>query len=280
MSTPTKFAAFAATAMLVSVLALSSTASFAAGDVVATVNGDKILKADVTKILTEGKIPADKQAEVFPMAVNQIINEKLVDMAATSSKVAESADFKKRIDIIHAQLVKQIYLEDQIKDKISEKAIKAEYAKFKKENEGQMEIHARHILVPTEEEAKQVIKDLDSGAKFEDLAKKRSSGPTADGGGDLSWFIKTEMVKEFSDAAFEVKPGAYTKTPVKTQFGWHVINVLEKRERKIPELAAVEGPITQKLGQEAMAELINGLRAKADIALFDDKGNKIEPKKN
>ena len=280
MSTSTKFAAFAATAMLVSVMALSSTASFAAGDVVATVNGDKILKADVTKILTEGKIPADKQAEVFPMAVNQIINEKLVDMAATASKVSESADFKKRIDIIQAQLVKQIYLEDQIKDKISEKAIKAEYAKFKKENEGQVEIHARHILVPTEEEAKQVIKDLDSGAKFEDLAKKRSSGPTAEGGGDLSWFIKTEMVKEFSDAAFDVKPGSYTKAPVKTQFGWHVINVLEKRERKIPELAAVEGPITQKLGQEAMAELINGLRAKAEIVTFDDKGNKIEPKKN
>ena len=88
------------------------------------------------------------------------------------------------------------------------------------------------------------------------------------------------MVKEFSDAAFDVKPGSYTKAPVKTQFGWHVINVLEKRERKIPELAAVEGPITQKLGQEAMAELINGLRAKAEIVTFDDKGNKIEPKKN
>ena len=125
-------------------------------------------------------------------------------------------------------------------------------------------------------EAKQAIKDLKAGAKFEDLAKERSSGPTAKTGGDIGYFLKGELVPEFSKAAFKLKPGNYTKAPVKSQFGWHVILVKDKRIRPVPDMKLVEGAIRNKMGQEAVEKLVSNLRAKADIKHFDKKGKLVK----
>ena len=148
--------------------------------------------------------------------------------------------------------------------------------RFKKENKGKQEVHARHILLATEEEAKQAIKSLEGGAKFEDLAKERSSGPTAKNGGDVGYFAKGEIVTEFSDAAFKLKPGTYTKAPVKSQFGWHVIYVEDKRERAVPDIKDIEASIRNKLGQDAIESLVKSLRAKADIKRFGMDGKPVE----
>ena len=123
------------------------------------------------------------------------------------------------------------------------------------------------------------IDDLDGGAKFADLAKQRSTGPTAKNGGDVGWFAEGEMIPEFSNAAFKIKPGSYGKEPVKSQFGWHVIYVEAERERSVPDLKLVEGTIRQKLSQEALAELVKSLRAKADIQRFDADGKPVATKK-
>ncbi len=244
--------------------------------VAAIVNGDKIYTKDVNKAIDAMGVKGADAEKLYPMVVEQIVNEKLIEEAVAKAKVTDSEDYKKRLDVLKVQLAKQMYLENALKDKISDKAVKAEYEKFKKANKGKTEVHARHILVPTEEEAKQVIKDLDGGAKFEDLAAKRSSGPAAANGGDLGYFAEEDMVPEFSKAAFALKKGEYTKTPVKTGFGWHVIKVEDKRERAVPEQAQLEMPIRNKLGQEALVALAEKLRADAKIEKFDLKGNPMK----
>lgn len=243
--------------------------------VAATVNGDKILKSDVMGVLKLNNVKEEDAAKAYPVVVDEIINEKLIDNAAAKADVEKSQAYQQRLAQAKEQLLKQVYLETFLKDKVTDKAVKAEYEKFKAENKGKQEVHARHILVKTEDEAKQVIKDLDSGAKFEDLAKERSSDPSAKNGGDIGWFAKGELIPEFSDAAFKLSKGTYTKEPVKSQFGWHVIYVEDKRERTVPDEKAVDNAIRQKLGQEAVKNLVEGLRAKADIKRFDINGKPV-----
>lgn len=246
--------------------------------VVAIVNGDKILKKDVMGALKNLPIKEADAEKVFPMVVEQVIAEKLIDGETVKAKIEESAAFKERLETVKAQMAKQMYIEQIIKDKVSDKAVKAEYEKFKAENKGKTEVHARHILVPTEEEAVQVIKDLDAGKKFEDLAKQRSSGPAAQNGGDLGYFVKEEMLPEFSEQAFKIKSGTYSKTPVQTKFGWHVIKVEDKRDRAIPAFKEVEMAIRNKLGQQAVEKLLHDLSAKADIQRFDMEGKPLGQK--
>ncbi len=267
-------------ALMIGALVLSAALPAQAEDiVVATVNGEKIYKADVVKAIDTLPVKGAKIEQIYPMVIEQIVSEKLIDDATRAAKVEESDAFKKRLDVIKAQLVKQIYLEEAVAPKISDKAVKDAYDRFKKENAGKTEVHARHILVPTEEEAVQAIKDLDGGADFEDLANKRSSGPSAQNGGDLGYFIKDEMVPEFSEVAFKLKKGEYTKTPVKTNFGWHVIKVEDRRDREVPSLEQVELPIRNKLSQDALQELVSDLRGKAKVEIFDLEGKPL-PAKN
>jgi peptidyl-prolyl cis-trans isomerase C len=275
------FAAVVVAAM--ALLAAPVTAQAKADDntVVATVNGAKILKKDVMGTMKTLSVKDEDAEKVFPMVVDQMINENLINTETAKSNIEQDPAFQQRLAAAKDQLIKTFYLENYLKDKVNDKTVKAAYEKIKKENKGKEEVHARHILLKSEEEAKQVIKDLDSGAKFEDLARERSSDPGAKNGGDLGYFTKDEMVPEFSAAAFSTKPGTYTKEPVKSQFGWHVILVEDKRQRSIPDLKEVESSLRNKLGQDAVQKLVQDLRAKADIKRFGMDGKPLEePKKN
>ncbi len=267
-----RFCVPATAALALSALVMMSTVSMPAwaqaDGVAATVNGDKILVKDVDKAIEVLGVKGAAADQVKPEVLNQIINEKLIEEAIVKAKIGESEEYKKRLEVLKLQLQRQVFLEEQIKDKIGDKQVKAEYEKFVKQNKGKTEIRARHILVPSEEEAKQVIKDLDAGADFTELAKKRSSDPSSQRGGDLGYFLKEEMVEEFSKEAFSLKTGSYSKAPVKTQFGFHVIKVEEKREREVPKYEQVAEAIRQQLGNQALQQMIEGLRAKADIKTF------------
>jgi len=247
--------------------------------VVAIVNGSKITKAEVMKTLqgAPGKKLNDEQMKfLFPQAVEMLVSEKLIDQAIAKSKVRDSAAYKKQVEFIKAQVAKQMFFRTYLKGKVTEKEVKAEYGKFKKANAGKQEVHAFQIVVPTKVEAEQVVKDLKAGKKFEDLARERSSdAQSAKHGGEIGWFSKDELPTPFepiAQAAFKLKPGQYTQKPVKTDFGWHVIKVTEKRARKVPALAMVEGKIREKLSNEAVSKMIAGLRKKASIKFFDLKG--------
>jgi peptidyl-prolyl cis-trans isomerase C len=177
---------------------------------------------------------------------------------------------------VKEDLVRQLYVEKYLKEKVSDAAVKAEYDKLKKDNKGVEEIHASHILVKTEDEAKQVIKDLDNGSKFGDLAKERSQDPSGKNGGDIGYIAKTDpILPAFTDALFKLKPGTYTKDPVHTQLGWHVIYAEDKRDRTVPDLKDIQDRIRKSLAQQAVQGLIQSLSAKADIKRYDMNGKPI-----
>jgi peptidyl-prolyl cis-trans isomerase C len=270
------FAALAIVAIAALPIVVQAKASPSDDTVVAIVNGSKILKNDVMTALKNMKVQSADTDKAFPVVVNQMINEKLIDSETAKAQIEKDPVFQARMAAAKAQLIKTVYLEKYLKDKITDKTIQAEYDKFKKANKGKEEAHARHILVASEEEAKQIIKELDGGANFEKLAQEKSTGPAAKNGGDIGFFAKGEIIPEISDAAFALKPGAYTKTPVKSQFGWHVLFLQEKRERVVPELKDIEASIRTKLGQEAIETLVKGLRAKADIKNFTMDGKPVE----
>ncbi len=269
------FATMAVVAM--AVMAVPTLAQAKADDSTpaAIVNGDKILKSQVEGLMKMNNVKEEDAQKAYPVIVDQIINEKLIDAAATKADVQKTPEFQQRMADAKEQLIKTMYLETYLKDKVNDRAIKAEYDKFKKDNKGKEEVHARHILVKTEDEAKKVIVDLNNGAKFDDLAKERSSDPSAKNGGDIGYFAKDELIPAFSDAAFKLKKGTYTKEPVKSQFGWHVIYVEDKRERVVPDQKTVEGAIRNKLGQDAVKQLLASLSAKADIKRFDINGKPV-----
>lgn len=271
---------FFASLTLAALIAAGAPGMAQADSVAAIVNGDKIMKSDVMQALKNLPVKGADSDKVYPMVVDQIISEKLLDKAVRDAKIEDSKEFKERRALLETQLAKQMYIERMLKDKISDGKVRAEYEKFRDQNKGKQELHARHIIAPSKEEAEQAIKDLDGGAKFAEVARKRSAGPTAQNGGELGWFAKEDMLPEFSEAAFKLKPGTYTKEPVKTQFGYHVILVEAKRSRQVPDLKQVEPAIRNKLGQDALEKVVKDLRAKADIKRFDSKGKEIPaPKK-
>jgi len=261
-------------------LSLNTTNGIAAkdgkGPIVAVVNGQKIFRKDVMDVLDAMPMQQNAPLEkIYPMLIDQMINETLMGSAAKSVVKSDDPEVKKRLALAEEQIIRGLYLERAMKNKITDKKIKAEYSKLKKEQEGKKETHARHILVKTEADAKAVIAELDKGAKFIDLAKKKSVGPTGANGGDLGFFAKEDMVPEFSKVAFETKKGKYAKTPVKTQFGWHVIYVEDRRLREVPPMDKLEGAIRSKLGQAAMAVLVKDLRKNAKIKRFSIDGQPL-----
>ncbi len=262
---------------LVALLALPAAAHAGDDTVVATVNGAKIVKGDVTAAMKNLKVKSDDTDKAFPIVVNQMINEKLINDEIARQGIEKDPAFQQRLAATKEQLLKTVYLERYLKDKVTDDKVKDIYDKIKKDNKGKEEVHASHILVKTEDEAKAIIKQLDGGAKFADLAKSKSMGPAAKNGGDVGYFAKGEVLPEFSDAAFALKPGTYTKTPVKTQFGWHVIYSQDKRQRVIPEYKDIAPQLRAKVSQGAIEDLVRSLRAKAQIQQFTADGKPIAP---
>ncbi len=264
----------------VAVIALSpsmAVAKKADKSVAAVVNGKKIFKSDVLKTLKTLEVKKADTQKVYPVAVNQMVNEKLLEVAIKKSKIEQSYAYKSRMAEMKKQLLKSLYLKGRVDSKITDDKVKAKYDEIKKANAGKKEANALHILLKTEDEAKQVIKDLGKkGTDFSKLAKERSSDATAQNGGDVGFFLEGELFPAFSKATFALKKGKYTKKPVKTPVGWHVIYLKELRDRKVPEYAAIEQNIRAGLGQQAVDDVIKGLRGNAKVKLYDFDGKPLE----
>ncbi|MGA7804849.1 peptidylprolyl isomerase [Bradyrhizobium sp.] len=238
--------------------------------VLAKVNGSEIHQSDVA--LAEEELatslaqmdPATKDANVLSF----LIDMKVVSKAAEDQKVQDSDDFKKRLAFTRSRLLMDSLLASQGKAATSDDAMKKVYQDASKEISGEQEVHARHILVETEDEAKEVEEELKKGADFAELAKKKSKDPGASDGGDLGFFTKDQMVPEFSAVAFSLEPGKVSD-PVKTQFGWHVIKVEEKRNRKAPDFDQVKAQIETYVTRKAQADYVSKLREAANIERFD-----------
>ncbi len=268
--------ALALGAFLAGISAVSGVPALAQDDpVVAVINGEKIMRSDL--VAAYGNLPPQYQQvpleQLFPALVNSIIDTKLAAAEARKQNLHETEDFKREIASFTERLLGSMIIQQNVEKAVSEDTVKARYAQVVGEMGDQSQVHARHILVKTEDEAKAVIKKLDGGADFADLAKKRSTGPSGANGGDLGFFGKGQMVPAFEKAAFALDKGAVTKAPVQTQFGWHVIKVEDKRSQTPPSLEEMAPQIRQSLAQEAGAAYAQGLREGAKIERFNFDGS-------
>jgi len=238
--------------------------------VLAKVNGAEIRQSDVA--LAEEELgpslaqmdPATKDENVLAF----LIDMRIVSKAAEDKKVQDGEDFKKRLAFTRSRLLMDSLLASEGKAATTDDAMKKVYEQASKEITGEEEVHARHILVETEDDAKAVEEDLKKGADFAELAKKKSKDPGASDGGDLGFFTKDQMVPEFSSVAFSLEPGKISD-PVKSQFGWHVIKVEEKRKRKAPDFDQVKGQIETYVTRKAQADYVGKLRDSAKIERLD-----------
>jgi peptidyl-prolyl cis-trans isomerase C len=216
--------------------------------------------------------PATKKENVLAF----LIEMKIVSKAAEEKKIADKADFKQKLDFARNRLLMDNLLAAEGKAALTDDAMKKVYDDAAKQITGEQEVHARHILVPTEEEAKAIKAELDKGADFAKLAKEKSKDPGAADGGDLGFFTKEQMVPEFSAVAFTLEPGKISD-PVKSQFGWHIIKVEEKRNRKAPEFEQVKAQIETYVTRKAQADYVAKLREAAKVERMDKPADAAAP---
>jgi peptidyl-prolyl cis-trans isomerase C len=241
-----------------------------ANPVLAKVDGAEIRQSDLT--LAEEELgpslaqmdPSTKRENVLAF----LIDMKIVAKAAEDKKVENNENFKKRLAFTRNRLLMDSLLATEGKAATTDEAMKKVYEDASKQITGEQEVHARHILVESEDDAKAVAAELKKGADFAELAKKRSKDPGASDGGDLGFFTKDQMVPEFSAVAFTLEPGKVSD-PVKSQFGWHVIKVEEKRNRKAPAFEQVKAQIETYVTRKAQADYVAKLRAAAKVERMD-----------
>ncbi len=203
-------------------------------------------------------------------ALSAAIDVKLLALDATAEKLDQNAEFKKRMQYLADRELHNAYFKKHVVDTVTDADVKARYDKEVAALPKQEEVHARHILVKTEDEAKDVIKQLDAGKSFADLAKEKSTDPNKADGGDLGYFTKGRMVKEFEEAAFALDKGTYTKTPVKTDFGYHVILVEDKRDAAPPAFDQVKDQVRQLVMRDKYLALLASAKEKSKIEITDE----------
>src|SRR5271154_196030 len=273
---PVRFAA--ATGALAIVMFASLPLRADDNPVLAKVNGAEIRQSDVT--LAEEELgpslaqmdPATKKENVLAF----LIDMKIVAKAAEDKKIEDRPDFKARLAFTRNRLLMDNLLAVEGKAATTDEAMKKVYDEAAKQIAGEQEVHARHILVETEDEAKAIEAELKKGTDFAELAKTKSKDPGAADGGDLGFFTKDQMVPEFSAVAFALEPGKISD-PVKSQFGWHIIKVEEKRNRKAPDFDQVKSQIETYVTRKAQADYVAKLREGAKIERLDQAANTAAP---
>lgn len=234
---------------------------------VAVVNGQPISREMFEYFVksTANKPAAELTADQRNEALDNLIRGELVAQQAEKEGLQNTADVASALQLSHLEILEQAGAEHYLADK------KPTDAELQTEYDQQVaaipktQYHARHILVTSQQQAQQIIAQLKHGAKFEDLAKKDSIDSSKDQGGDLGWFSPTSMVKPFADAVVSLKKGEITPAPVQTQYGWHVIQLLDTRETAVPPLDQVKDRVNQLVETKKFHEYEDQLMKTAQI---------------
>jgi peptidyl-prolyl cis-trans isomerase C len=247
--------------------------------VVATVNGQPVRLSELE--IAQQALPQQYRnmplQAVFPALLDRIVDSKLVVQEGKKNKVADDPAFKKRMAFVEDQVMQDFWIQREVARKITPEKLQQRYEERLKSMPAEEEVHARHILVSTEDEAKAIIADLKKGAAFDKLAKEKSTDKASGAeGGDLGWFKKSDMVKEFADAAFALKKDELTETPVKTQFGYHVIKLEDRRKAPPPAFEELADQLREEMAREAVTAQLDQLRSGAKIEKFNMDGSKVE----
>lgn len=265
--------------LVAAVAAFSSFKVYAEGNdgTAAKVNGEIITVEEIRKGYEANpqiaaQVPFD---QFYAKAVDIFVKGKLVSQAAEKADIENSAEFKEQLNAIKEDLARKVYLEKQVAEKVTPEAVQNIYDNtYLKDFKSQKEAKAKHILVADEATAKEVIKKLDNKEDFDKLAEKYSKDRP-----DLGYFTEKMMVPEFAKAAFAMKKGSYSKEPVKTQFGYHVILLEDFRDSSPLPLKAVEPQIRQILTQQAIAETMASLYDSGKVKQYNLDGKVMEPAK-
>lgn len=251
---------------LAAALMLASSLTMAAENI-ATVNGKPIKQSLYDYIVKDASARGQNiNEDTRKMIIDKLIASELVHQEAQRTGLDKQADYMAKEELTRRELLVNTYLQDYLKkNPISEADTKAAYEKYKAEA-GTKEYNAKHILVATEADAKEIIAQLDKKADFSKLANSKSMDPgSKNKGGDLGWFTPSSMVKAFSDAATKLQKGSYSKTPVQTQFGWHVIKLEDVRDSQPPAYDQVKEGLQKQLQQRQLEKLLTDLRSKAKV---------------
>jgi len=238
--------------------------------VVGKVNGRDITEAEINYAESEigselAGVPAESRRRVL---FEYLVEAHLMAEAAEKATLDKGETFEGRMQYYRLRALRDTYFETQIRDSVPESEAKALYDERVKSIPAEQEIRASHILVKTEDEAKNVAKELQAGGDFAELATKYSQDRGGVGGGDLGYFTRGQMVKPFEDVAFAMEKDKLSE-PVKTQFGWHIIRLDDKRERQPPSFEEVKDQITASLIQAKLQGTVRTLRDGATIEIVD-----------
>ncbi|MFY9639590.1 MAG: peptidylprolyl isomerase [Rhodomicrobium sp.] len=253
------------------VLSLAFSANFAlAAGPVARVNGSEITEAELSFAEAEvgseiAGLPIEARRRVL---LEYLVEAHLFADAAAKNQLGTGKEFEERLAYYKLRALRDTFYEKKVREAVTEAQAKAAYNEQIAKLAPEPEVRARHILVKTEQEAKDLVKQLKAGADFNELAKKNSTGPSADSGGDLGYFSRGQMVKPFEDAAFRLKPGEVSG-PVQTEFGWHVIKVEDKRNHPVPPFDEVKDQLMASLIQNQLKTVVQGLRSAAKVEVVD-----------
>lgn len=248
-----------------------------ADPVIAKVDGAEVKRSEVLGMFN--MLPPQMQQmpkeQLLAFVLEQMVSNKVIDAKASKANLDNDPVVLKQLSNAKEQIIRAVFLEKTVKESIKEEELKAKYDEYVKGFGKVEELKAAHILVEKEDQAKDIIKKLEDGMSFADLAKENSKDGTAQNGGDLGYFTKQDVVPEFADAAFATKVGEYTKKPVKTDFGYHVIKVEDKRERKPESFDKMKDYLQQEAGRETLDKLVKEWTKDAKIERFDFNGNPL-----
>ena len=239
-------------------------------NVVAKVNGQEITESDLAFAALDfqeqlARVPeANRRQTIIDLLIDTIV---FAD-AAKEQNLEQNETFEKRMAFLRRRALRNAYFAEVVEKSVTEADVKARYESEIAQITPSEETRARHILLKTEDEAKEIIKELDGGADFTELAIAKSTGPSGPSGGDLGYFTRDRMVKPFADAAFTMDVGTHSQAPVQTQFGWHVIKVEDRRSQELPSFETVKTQVREIVVSEKLQAALKELKDKADIEII------------
>ena len=271
LATGTFGALFGAMALAALIAVPAAPASAQNDPVIARANGVDIHESDLAVAEDEigSNIPNMSPEQKRQYLITYLADVIVLSQTAERQNLGDSPEVKRQLSFDRSKVLMEALLQKTGRAAVTDEALHKVYEDAVKQMKGEQEVHARHILVATEQEAKDIEAALKGGADFAKLARDKSKDPSgASTGGDLGWFTKDQMVPEFSDAAFKLAKGQISN-PVHTQFGWHIIKVEDKRVKPTPTYDEVKGQLENYVAHRAQAQLVDNLRKTAKVERLD-----------
>ena len=247
--------------------------------VLAEVGDNKIYRRDFERAFASlpPEVQQQGRQQLYGRILENLVQQMAVMQAGRAAGLADDPEVKTRLQAVESQLVSDLYLRRAVENDLTDDKLRAAYDQWLQQNPPKEQVRARHILLDSEEKAREIIALVTQGQDFAELARQHSIGPSASQGGDLGYFERERMVKPFADVAFGLQPNQFSADPVQTQFGWHVILVEDRKSAEPPSFEQVRPRIGRQMADRLARQVASDLVSKATVKRFDLTGNPIGP---